>query len=228
MFPLNPEIARLLVGERTADEYRAAEHYRRMAEAKKARRQRRRSATPQVPRQRASGTVSGGDIRVVEARASYRHALLAFLRQLSSRTAYSRFLTRAMPEDVADVDLMLARDPCHRAVLALRGEEIVGHAQAAGSPGLDAVEIGVVVADEWQGRGIGTLLVRALLDEGPAATAGELDAFVLAWNTRARRLLTDLWPDAVVERDGELLHYRMFRAPAAEPRVLTRVGGCQA
>jgi hypothetical protein len=32
----------------------------------------------------------------------------------------------------------------------------------------------------------------------------------------------------VVERDGELLHYRMFRAPAAEPRVLTRVGGCQA
>ena len=225
MFPLNPDIARLFVDERIGDEHRAADHYRRVAEAKRARRARRKPRTVPVPRR---GTVGGTDIRIVEARASYRRALLAFLRGLSSQTAYNRFFTRAMPEDVADVDLMLARDPCHRAVLALRGEEIVGHAQAAGSPALDAVELGVVVADEWQGTGIGPRLLGALLEEGPAATADELEAFVVAWNTRARRMLRELWPDAVVERDGELLHYRMFPAPTAEPRVLAAVGGCQA
>jgi GNAT superfamily N-acetyltransferase len=225
MFPLNPEIARLFVDQRIADEHRAAEHYRRVAEAKRARRSRRRPGS--LP---ASGgrTVSGTDIRIVEARASYRRALLAFLRGLSSQTAYNRFFTRAMPDEVADVDLMLACDRCHRAVLALSGDEIVGHAQAAGTPAWDAVELGVVVADDWQGRGIGSRLARALLEAGPAATAPELDAFILAWNTRARRMIKDLWPDAVADRDGELLHFRMHPAPSSAPRVLAAVGGCWA
>jgi acetyltransferase len=224
MFPLNPDLSRLLIDERIADEHRAADHYRRMAEARRARRPRRKPAILAVPRPRAARTVNGTEVRIVEARASYRRAMFAFLRELSAHTAYNRFLTRGAPAEVVDVDVMLARDACHRAVLAVRGDEIVGHAQAIAWPDRTVVELAVVVADEWQGRGIGRRLVDALLESGPAASAAELTLFVLVWNTRARRMVKSRWPDAAVERDGELLHYRIHTDRAAEQGLLVGAG----
>jgi GNAT superfamily N-acetyltransferase len=216
MFPLNPDLARLLFGFKIDDELRRADHRRRVAEAERGPRARRNPPAPPAPR-RVAGTQPLGapDIRIAEAEASHRPALLAFLRELSPRTAYNRFLTLAAPADVVDTDVMLRNDACHRAVLALRGEEIVGHAHAVASPDRNTVELGVVVADEWQGKGIGPRLVRALLETGPAATAAELELLVLAWNSRARRMTSSLWPDAVAEREGELIHYRVHTARAS-------------
>lgn len=151
---------------------------------------------------------------IADASLAHREALLAFLRELSPRTAYNRFITLAAPADVVDVQLMLAHDDCHRAVLALDGDEIVGHAHAVSSPHGDTVELGVVVADGWQGGGLGPRLVRALLDAGPAAEAVELEFFILVWNTRARRMIEHFWPGAVGDRHGELIHYRVPTAPA--------------
>ena len=219
MFPLNPDIARLLIGFRIDDELRRADHDRRVAEAKRGRRARRTPPALPAPRRAPSRPLGGtpplaADIRIAEAEPSHRPALLIFLGELSPQAAYNRFLTRAVPAEVVDVHLMLANDACHRAVLALRGEEIVGHAHAVASPGGSTAELGVVVADAWQGRGIGPRLVRALLETGSAATADQLELFVLAWNSRARRMTKRLWPDAVADREGELIHYRVHSAAA--------------
>lgn len=219
MFPLHPHLARLLTGERIADAHRRADHYRRMAEARRARR-RPRSLWPGRPLA-STRAVSAADVQIAEANPSHRRALLAFLRELSPHTAYNRFVTPAPPANVVDVHVMLANDACHRTVLALRGEEIVGHAHAVASPDRDPVELGLVIADEWQGMGVGPRLVRALLESGPAAAADELEFFVLAWNTRARRMIKHLWPDAIADRDGELIHYRVRRAPTSTRTVLT-------
>jgi GNAT superfamily N-acetyltransferase len=210
MFPLNPDLARVLFGFRIDDELRRADHRRRVAEAKRGRRAGRTS--PALPASRpVAGTRSrdASSIRIAEAQPSDRPAVLAFLGELSPRTAYDRFLTRAAPADVVDVHLMLADDARHRAVLAFRGEAIVGHAHAVASPDGSTAELGVVVLDEWQGKGIGPRLVHALLETGPAETAADLELLVLAWNTRARRMVKGLWPDAVAERDGELIRYRV-------------------
>ena len=213
MFPLNPDLARLLFGFRLDDQLRRADHRRRVAEARGARRT-RRNPQPLPALGPVAGTrpISGADIRIVEAQPSHRRLLLAFLSELSPQTAYNRFVTRAAPVDVVDMDLLLANDGCHRAVLALHGEEIVGHAHAVASSDGSTAELGVVVADEWQGKGIGPRLVRALLEAGPAATAVDLDLLVLAWNARARSMIKGLWPDAVADRDGELIHYRVHTA----------------
>jgi GNAT superfamily N-acetyltransferase len=222
MFPLNPDLARVLVGFRIDDDRRRADHHGQMSEARQARRS-RASLRGLFARRPIAGTrtVSPADtIRIAEANPSDRLALLAFLRELSPQTAYNRFVTRAATVDVVDVQLVLASDPCHRAVLALRGEEIVGHAHAVASPDDNSVELGVVVADEWQGRGIGPRLVRALLGTGPVARADELELFVLAWNARARHMINSLWPDAIADRDGELIHYRVHTARTLDPAVL--------
>jgi GNAT superfamily N-acetyltransferase len=139
---------------------------------------------------------------------SRRPALLAFLRTLSPQTPYRRFVTPAPPTGVVDLDVMLATDACHRAVVALDGDEVVGHAMAITSADGGEVELAVVVADDRQGQGIGRRLVRALLDAEPVASARELEFLVLAWNAPARQLIARLWPDAHATREGELIHYR--------------------
>ena len=214
MFPLNPDVARALFGFRIDDELRRAGERRRVAEAERGRRARLTPPAAPAPRPLLPRPVAGTrpvtpDIRITDAEPSDRPALLAFLRALSPQTAYNRFLTRAAPADVVDLHLMLANDACHRAVLALRGKQIVGHAHAVASPDGSTAELGVVVADEWQGKGIGPRLARALLETGPADTAVDLELLVLAWNARARSMINGLWPDAVGDSDGELIHYRV-------------------
>jgi RimJ/RimL family protein N-acetyltransferase len=223
MFPLNPDLARLLFGFTIDDELRRADHRRRLAQAREVRQAGRGLAALPAAGPAAGTRSIAPDIRIAEAGPAHRRALLAFLRELSPQTAYNRFVTQAPPADVVDAHLMLANDDCHRAVLALRGDEIVGHAHAVASPDGRTAELGVVVADEWQGRGIGPRLVRALLQAGPPATAGELELLVLAWNTRARRMIKGLWPDAVAEREGELIHYRVRTARTLGPATLVDV-----
>lgn len=233
MFPLNPDLARQLVGYRVDDQLREADHRRLIAEARRARRaQRRRPALPE--RQAAAPAAEAvpiPDVRIAQAQPSDSRALLAFLRELSPQTAYNRFVSYAAPVDVVDMHLMLVNDACHRAVLAFHGDRIVGHAHAVASAGGRSVELGVVVADEWQGRGIGPRLVRALVDTGPAVTADQLELLVLAWNRRARRMVEGLWPDAAAERDGELIHYRVQVVRAPRPVLVpgaAAIGPCGA
>src|SRR4051812_13226290 len=159
--------------------------------------------------------VPAGLPAIVPADPSHRDALKVFLRHLSPQTAYRRFVTAAQPADVVDLDVMLAADPCHRACVAVIDDGIVGHAHAVAAPDRDSVELGVVVADEWQGRGIGPRLVSALLEVEPAASAAELEFLVLAANMPARRLIREIWPGVVGSAEGELVHLRVLPAPAA-------------
>lgn len=151
---------------------------------------------------------------IVPAGAAHRDALRAFLRHLSPQTSYRRFVTAAQPADVVDLDVMLAADPCHRAFVAVLDDRIVGHAHAVAAPDADRVELGVVVADEWQGRGVGSRLVEALLEAEPAASTAELEFLVLAANMPARRLIRRMWPEATGAPEGELVHLRVATARA--------------
>jgi len=135
--------------------------------------------------------------------------VLAFLRALSPATSYRRFITPAAPTGVVDLDVLLANDAGHRAVVALDGDEVVCHAMAITSADGGDVELAVVVADDRQGQGIGPRLVRALLDAEPVTSARELEFLVLTWNAPARRLIARIWPDALASREGELIHYRV-------------------
>ena len=83
-------------------------------------------------------------------------------------------------------------------------------APVTGAPGM--AEVGVVVADHHRRRGIGTLLVSAVLAEAHRAGVHTLEALVLPGNEAMHRLIRDLLPHLTPERDEDLLRYRMALA----------------
>lgn len=123
-------------------------------------------------------------VRIRQWRPSDAELLKSGFYRLSPNSSYRRFLTvspvltTAMLDDLTDVD---HRDT--EAMLALdeRGREGLGiarYAHDAERP--DVAEIALTVIDDWQGRGLGTLLLRVICararDEGIKTFA----AFMLA------------------------------------------------
>jgi GNAT superfamily N-acetyltransferase len=136
--------------------------------------------------------------------------LTAMLTNLSVPSAHFRFLTglgRPSPRLVAR---LLRRDATHGAWLAEIGQAVVGHAMWALLD--DTVELGVVVTDAWQGRGIGQWLVQSALAEAAVAGAVAVRLDVHPENRRVVSMLGRKLPGAHVTRDAGLL---TFRAPMA-------------
>src|SRR5262245_28090686 len=104
-------------------------------------------------------------------------ALRDFLAGLSVRTSHLRFFTGAPPAGPAMLRVLAGQRPGADALVATWNGVIIGHAMAvdtAGPPGPASTEIGVVVADGWQGRGVGSGLMRALASRGRGRGARRL------------------------------------------------------
>lgn len=93
-------------------------------------------------------------------------ALRSLLAGLSTQTAFRRFFAGLGSPTARFVTALLRQDDTHGAWVCAAGDELLGHA-TWGRDG-DAAEVGLVVADPWQGLGIG----RALLDAMLADVAG--------------------------------------------------------
>src|SRR5689334_6768995 len=105
--------------------------------------------------------VRGSRLRLRPLMADDGERLCRLYHRLSPESVYRRFLS-PMPAPRRDV---LARllDVDHRdreAIAALEGDEIVAVARYIRPPGGDVAEISLVVADDWQRRGLGRLLMR--------------------------------------------------------------------
>ena len=109
------------------------------------------------------------------------------------------------------------------AVIALRGGLVIGHAMATdgtGPRGARMTEIGVVVADAWQGRGVGSALVRALISgaQERGVTAVAMD--VLPANRRVLAMITRHWPAARISRSPDCLTVWLRLPHHQQPRGL--------
>src|SRR5471030_818764 len=141
-------------------------------------------------------------VRLRRARDDDDAHLTAMLTNLSVPSAHFRFLTglgRPSPRMVAR---LLRRDATHGAWLAEIGEAVVGHAMWVLLG--DTVELGVVVTDAWQGRGIGQWLVQSALAEAAVAGAVAVHLDVHPENRRVVSMLGRKLPDAHVTRDAGL------------------------
>jgi RimJ/RimL family protein N-acetyltransferase len=129
---------------------------------------------------------------------------------LSPRSRYLRFhgavphLTTPMRAALTAVD-----GRRHVAVGAFAGDEAVGIARLVpyrdGPPG--RVELAVEVVDAWQDRGIGTRLVRAVVELGRSVGHTEVVAEVLAANVAVRALLSATFGHLVWSPDGPEITY---------------------
>ena len=66
--------------------------------------------------------------------------------------------------------------------------EILGVARLVRSQGFDEAEFAILIADAWQGKGLGTALLRRLVETGRAEKFRRITGRILAENTTMREV----------------------------------------
>jgi ribosomal protein S18 acetylase RimI-like enzyme len=144
---------------------------------------------------RASGRAAAA---IRPARPADLPALRDFFTALSPQARYLRFFAPVTPGP-ALLDLLSGGAGTTEAVVATRGAVIIGHAMAAdrGCPSDSRLtDIGVVVADAWQGQGVGSALVRALITSAQARGVTSVTMDVLPGNHKVLAMIKGHWPEA--------------------------------
>lgn len=97
----------------------------------------------------------------------------------------------------------------HEVLIALDGEAVIGLAEYARAA-TDRAHLAVMVADEWQRRGVARRLVTALIALARVRGVVALHADVLASNASAVAAVRSLWPAApAVRGDGGTVTYQL-------------------
>ena len=136
----------------------------------------------------------GASARIRPIRPDDEPRLVDLYERLSRHTAYQRFFTvlRRLPNDwyhfFANVDYVR-----RLALVAERetvaGTQLIGVGRYEPSEEPDVAEVAFVVEDGWQGRGLGAILLEAVLGAADARGLRRFRAYVLADNHRMLRLL---------------------------------------
>jgi GNAT superfamily N-acetyltransferase len=154
-------------------------------------------------RERVCSLRDGARVRVRPIAPEDRDALAEGFARLSAESRFRRFLSPKNELSERDLDVLTRVDHHdHEALVALEATtgEGVGVARFVRT-GADRAEPAIVVADDWQGRGVGTLLLGALVERAREEGIRTFTATLLASNAAARSLL-DALGETTVRRDG--------------------------
>ncbi len=114
-------------------------------------------------------------------------AVQAVFDRLGPRSRVSRFGGTKNVLTAYDLEHLARVDENHHVLVALHDCEAIGIARLVRDG--RAAEVAVEVADDWQGRRVGTLLMTRLAEDARAAGIERLHAFVDYDNTRSRALM---------------------------------------
>lgn len=132
-------------------------------------------------------------------------ALAAGFEQLSARSRYQRFFTGTPSLSASQLAYLTQIDHHdHEALVAVTPDngQIIGVARFIRSrTRQDSAEIAVTVADRWQRRGVGTLLLRRLADRALQEGITQFTAEILSEN-QAMLALTRKMGHVLIEPDG--------------------------
>lgn len=162
-----------------------------------------------------TGTLDSGSLTLLDGTAvsfrpilpSDQAALQRFHARLSDQSIYQRFffpkpwLSDEQARYFTDLDgidrfALVALDPT-------APEEIAGVVRFDRDPGTDRAEYAAIVADRWQGHGMGLALTRRLIEAARRRGVATLYALVLPDNKRMLNLLRDLGlPERIRHQDG--------------------------
>jgi acetyltransferase len=177
---------------------------------------------------RSARLPDGRTVLVRAARPADAPAVQAFVRWLSPLARRRRFLGALSELSPAQLDrLTRVQDPRDLSLVALaggaEGGPIVAMAQYVRDDPASA-EFALVVADAWQGQGLGTRLLERLLARAAEAGVRRMSGFVLADNAPMRGLAARFEFDSAPDRDPELVRVeRRLAPPASATRFAQRV-----
>jgi RimJ/RimL family protein N-acetyltransferase len=125
--------------------------------------------------------------------ASDRPAVIDAFASLSGQSRYWRYGAAKAELSRVDLDRLTDADPPRSdAVGAFVGAELIGVAQYAGGGDAGGPELGILVVDGWQRRGVGHVLANRLIARARALRHPKLHAHVLADNRPALRFMQRL------------------------------------
>jgi GNAT superfamily N-acetyltransferase len=149
-------------------------------------------------------------------------AIREFVCRLSQRTQRLRFFASVAPPSTSLLRALAGATGRADVLLVTDGDgTVIAHGMAADAPARDRMEssIGLVVADGWQRRSVGTQLLRALITRAARRGVDTLVLEVLPDNHVMLGIIGRQWPEAPVERTPDALVFRP--AIPAEARLQT-------
>jgi GNAT superfamily N-acetyltransferase len=155
----------------------------------------------------------GSLVRVRQGHSSDRDLLLRGFQRLSTESRYRRFLVPKPELSEANVHYLTAIDHRdHEAMIGLdeaTGEGI-GIARYFRNPERPAAaEVAVTVIDDWQGKGLGTLLLGLISARAREEGITTLTALMLATNEEMMAVFQGLGPVQVVDRETGTVEIEM-------------------
>jgi RimJ/RimL family protein N-acetyltransferase len=165
----------------------------------------------------------GSRIRIRPIEPEDRAELAAGFERMSPESRFRRFLSPMPRLSEAQLDYLTRVDHRdHEALVALDAQTDAGIAVAryVRIDG-DRAEPAVAVADDWQGRGVGTALLDALSERAYAQGIRRFEATVLATNERALGLLDSLGETTYRHAGTEtVVEVPVPEPPGAGPRLV--------
>jgi GNAT superfamily N-acetyltransferase len=155
----------------------------------------------------------GSRVRLRQGHSSDKELLLRGFERLSPESRYRRFLA-AMPE-LSDEKVRYLTEVDHHdheAIIALDEQtgEGIGVARYVRDPQRrDVAEVAVTVIDDWQGKGVGTLLLEVLSARAREEGITTFTALMLATNQEMMDLLEALGPVRIVDREAGTIEIEM-------------------
>jgi GNAT superfamily N-acetyltransferase len=148
----------------------------------------------------------GSRIRVRQIRSSDKALLQRSFERLSEESRYRRFLSPTPELSESMLSYLTEVDHHdHVAIVALdeatgEGVGVARYVRSGERP--ETAEVAVTVIDDWQGRGVGTLLLDVLAARAREEGISSFTALMLASNREMIELLERLGPVRIVHREG--------------------------
>jgi GNAT superfamily N-acetyltransferase len=166
---------------------------------------------------------SGVELRVRPVRLSDEEALQDLFYRLTDESTYRRFMTfkKAHPREEMQALVNLDYEQSV-GVLAVDGDDqIVGMARYDVDPKTNLGDIAFVVRDEWQGKGVGKVLMQRMAEIGRARGLAGFMADVLAENKPMMAILQRSGLKLAIDLEGGVYHVAA-RFEEQPPRSIAR------
>jgi GNAT superfamily N-acetyltransferase len=155
----------------------------------------------------------GSRVRVRQGHSSDRDLLLRGFARLSKESRYRRFLAPKPELSEANIHYLTEIDHHgHEAMIALgeaTGEGIGVARYVRNSERPDAAEVAVTVIDDWQGRGLGTLLLEVISARAREEGITTFTALMLATNHEMMDVIKALGPVRIVDQQAGTVEIEM-------------------
>ncbi len=160
------------------------------------------------------------ELLIRELTPSDRAAVAFSLRRLGDRSRFQRFLRTDGWIGTAELRRLAGVDHWHHEALIAfspKPRTPIGLIEYVRLEPFDLAELAVTVADDWQRRGVGRELVRALRARAMAAGIRRFRATIMRGNRGALALARELGPCTLLSSDGPTADW-LIDLPSPRPR----------